>query len=138
MRTHNRSGYEYGSITEDVRKWVESVPVGREFHYNEIVDELDIKPPTASSILLKMVREDITPIITYGKKAARYVRIAPAPRIVPGARADITEQTIDTGRPRARPDGPQADDLMTVIGPRKDGTLILRDESGNLWEASAL
>jgi hypothetical protein len=124
--------YPYGAVKASIREWIENLPVGREFHYGEIAEELEIPRPSVSGTVLKMARTDPEPLIVFGKQSAWYTRVEPR------LRPELAGLTIDTGQKKPRNPGssPQADDLMTVVGMRKDGrTLMLRDENGELWEA---
>ncbi len=137
MTTMQRDRYPYGSVTEAIREWVHKLPVGKEFYYAEAAEELDIQLPTVSSVMLKIVRGTNPPIV-HGNKTAWYRRVDNSPaRLADSGRREAPERKLPVQEP-AKPAGPKADDVMVVVGTRKTGAVLLRDEDGNLWEASAI
>lgn len=104
----------YGEAKRQILAYVEEMPVGKEFWYGDIADELDLPIGLVSTNLRKILTEDRAPV-ALGRLQGRYVRV---------------EQ--ESARP---PRGPEKGDLLEVVGLFKDGALMLSFDNGSLWKA---
>jgi hypothetical protein len=140
--------YPYGAVRDAVVEWIGNFPDGKDFHYRDIAEDLDVQAPTVSATIMKMVRSN-PPALVHGSKRGMYRKVTktPEPAAAPAAPVhaerkapvQLTEY-VDAGRPR-KPDRnkrPGELILMEVVGALKDGTLMLRADDGVLWKASEL
>jgi hypothetical protein len=116
----------HGEAKSIVLEWLTGKEPGEEFHYLDVVQERGLNGVTASGIMRSMMRES-PPQLLPGSYAGWYKKPVPLPA------APVQQQAA----PAPRVVQQQAAELMEVVGTFRDGSKLLRDENGALWEAQA-
>jgi hypothetical protein len=117
----------YGAVRDQVIAWLEEQPLGTEFRYVDVAEELGLQRPSVSSVMNSLMRAD-NPVLGPGRTAGRFRVIRPVDDI-----REVNGRPVNT-EPEP-PESPGVGSVMEVLGVLKNDNLMLRAEDGSLWEA---